>query len=683
MLGVEPRAEARSMLHHSSRSRVVIAAGLGIISAVLIATAVSASAVSSIPPNADWLTTVNYFRSMSGLDPVVADSAMSDGDAHHSCYMLYNGIAHDETPGLAGYTADGDLAGNNGNVAVSSVINTSPRSFIELWMSGPFHAIGVLRPNLQSVGFGKCDLTDTPTWHSGATLDVLRGLTSEPRPAQPILFPGNGATTNLDRFIAETPSPLTFCGWSGAAGLPIIAMMPEPAVNPAASIVGPNGPIEACVLSAANTSNEAHQILEGDNAVVVVPRTALAPGTYNVAVSTTARNVPWSFTVDPAAADVAPVPVAAATSAATGFAPLAPGRIVDTRVGLGTARLTAQTVTHIHVTGHGGVPSGASAVLANATVIDTAGPGFLTLWNCSAVRPEVSTLNFSMHATVANATTTPLDGSGDLCVFASTSVDLVVDVSGYYSQASAGRYVPVAPRRLMDSRGGVGTPPRLVAGQTIELPVVGTALGIPAAATAVALNVTGILPRANGFVTAFPCGEQPSTSSLNPTVGHVIPNLVLAPVSPRGTVCFFTSTDVDLVVDEVGYVSTAAATKFTPSTPFRFTDTRDPFRPAVNAGQAGVRLAAGQTITVAIAGQRGIPAGARAVSANITVVDATGPGFVTAYPCGEVPTASNVNYELSEPIANAAELPLSSSGAICIYSSSSAHVIIDVNGWWS
>ena len=46
---------------------------------------------------------------------------------------------------------------------------------------------------------------------------------------------------------------------------------------------------------------------------------------------------------------------------------------------------------------------------------------------------------------MANATTTPLDGSGDLCVFASTSVDLVVDVSGYYSQASAGRYVPSRP----------------------------------------------------------------------------------------------------------------------------------------------------------------------------------------------------------------------------------------------
>ena len=44
---------------------------------------------------------------------------------------------------------------------------------------------------------------------------------------------------------------------------------------------------------------------------------------------------------------------------------------------------------------------------------------------------------------------------------------------------------------------------------------------------------------------------------------------------------------------------------------------------------------------------------------------------------------SNVNYEFAAAVANAAELPLSSGGAICIYSSSSAQVIIDVNGWWS
>jgi hypothetical protein len=550
-------------------------------------------------------------------------------------------------------------------------------------MSGPFHAIGVLRSNLQSAGFGKCDLSNTPTWHSGATLDVLDGLASGPRSAQPVLFPGNGATTNLDRFVAETPSPVAFCGWSAPAGLPLIAMLPEAATSPTATLTGPNGPIQTCVLSAANTSGEAQQILAGDNAVVVVPRTVLATGTYSVAVHTTARDVPWSFNVDPAAADVSPAPVAAATASATGFAPVAPSRLVDTRIATGATPLTAQEITRIHVSGRSGVPAEAKAVLANMTVIDTADAGFLTVWNCSTSRPEASTLNFVANDTVANAVTTPLDGSGDLCVFASAAADLVVDISGYYSDAASGRYMPIVPKRLMDSRTGIGTATRLAGGQTVELPVVGGATGIPTTATAVALNVTGVLPSANGFVTAFPCGTLPLTSSLNPTVGHITPNLVMAPVSATGTVCFFTSADVDLVVDAVGYVSHVATAKFTPSAPFRFTDTRDALRPAMNAGQAGVRLAPGQIITVGMAGQRGLPTNARAISANITVVDATASGFVTAFPCGALPTASTVNYEIGDAIANAAELPLSSSGAICIYSSGSAHVIIDVNGWWS
>ena len=159
---------------------------VGLAAASFVSTA-SASTPSPafIPPTADWLTTVNYFRAMAGLGSVVEDGSMSAGAAAHSCYMLYNGISHDETPGLQGYTPEGDVAGNSGNVAVSSLINTSARSHVELWMSGPFHAIGILRPNLHSTGFGKCDFASTPTWHSGATLDVLRGLGNRPTPRRP------------------------------------------------------------------------------------------------------------------------------------------------------------------------------------------------------------------------------------------------------------------------------------------------------------------------------------------------------------------------------------------------------------------------------------------------------------------------------------------------------------------
>jgi uncharacterized protein YkwD len=676
------------MHEQKSRKRIaVLGIGIGLAAATLISSSVVAAnpQPAFIQPTSDWLTTVNYFRAMAGVGPVVEDATMSADAAKHSCYMLYNGISHDEVPGLMGYTPEGDVAGNKGNVAVSSLINTSSRSHIELWMSGPFHAIGVLRPNLQSTGFGRCDLASTPTtWHSGATLDVIRGLTSAPRPADPIVFPGNGTTTSLNRFVTESPSPMTYCNWTGSAGLPLIAMMPEAATNANASLIGPNGqPIEVCVLSAANTTGVAQQILQLDNAVVVVPRTTLAEGTYSAAVGTASRNVNWSFTVDQAAvAGVTPPSVALATSTPTGFAPLAPARIVDTRLAQGASRLAAGSVTHIQVSGMQGVPTNAKAVLANVTVTAPDGSGFLTMWNCSATRPEVSTVNFAANETVANTATIPLDSNGQLCAFSTASADLVVDVGGYYSTSATGRYMPISPVRLMDSRVGVGTPTRLAGGQVVELPVVGVA-GIPNSATAVALNVTGVLPTLNAFITTFPCGAMPSTSSLNPAAGKVTPNLVMAQVSSRGSVCFFTNTDIDLVVDAVGYVSSSATNRFTPSAPFRFTDTRDNYRIEVNAGQNGTALAANQTLVVQIAGVRGVPAAARAISANLTVVDATDRGFVTAWPCGDLPTASNVNYEVAAAVANAAELPLSSSGAICIYSSSSAQVIIDVNGWWS
>ena len=100
----------------------ILGIGLGLAAATFVSTGVSAAGPSPafIPPSADWLTTVNYFRAMSGLGSVVEDPNMSAGAVQHSCYMLYNGISHDETPGLQGYTPEGDVAGNSGNVAVSS-----------------------------------------------------------------------------------------------------------------------------------------------------------------------------------------------------------------------------------------------------------------------------------------------------------------------------------------------------------------------------------------------------------------------------------------------------------------------------------------------------------------------------------------------------------------------------------
>jgi hypothetical protein len=86
---------------------------------------------------------------------------------------------------------------------------------------------------------------------------------------------------------------------------------------------------------------------------------------------------------------------------------------------------------------------------------------------------------------------------------------------------------------------------------------------------------------------------------------------------------------------------------------------------------------------IAVAGVRGIPADATAISFNLTVTEAAHEGYVTAWPCGPQPPTSTGNYEAGQAISNGAVLPLSETGTLCVFVQQQAHVIIDVNGWWT
>ena len=77
------------------------------------------------------------------------------------------------------------------------------------------------------------------------------------------------------------------------------------------------------------------------------------------------------------------------------------------------------------------------------------------------------------------------------------------------------------------------------------------------------------------------------------------------------------------------------------------------------------------------------PAGIVGVSVNVTITQPVGGGYLTAWPCGERPVASTANFARGDTVANAAHLPLSASGSLCLFSTTTAHVVIDVNGWWS
>ena len=236
-------------------------------------------------------------------------------------------------------------------------------------------------------------------------------------------------------------------------------------------------------------------------------------------------------------------------------------------------------------------------------------------------------------------------------------------------------YVPLTPVRLLDTREGIGAPAGFAAaGSTTELQVSGEG-GIPGTAKAVVFNATVTQPAGSGFLTVFPCGEpRPTTSSVNYIAGQTIPNLVIAVLPPNGKVCFYTQNKAHLIADVNGYFSKNS--DFEPMSPRRLVDTRSSVTPPV-------KLPAGSTFTVNVAGRYGIAEDAAAASLNLTVTQPSSDGFITAFPCGSPrPTASTINYVAGQTISNAAISKIGSGGNVCIYTMRSLHVLVDVAGWF-
>ena len=111
-------------------------------------------------------------------------------------------------------------------------------------------------------------------------------------------------------------------------------------------------------------------------------------------------------------------------------------RILDSRLGIGgpTSPWSTGRTRELTVTGHNGIPAGATAVVVNLTATDTTDQGYVTAWPDGRPRPLASNLNFGPGQTIANLVTVPVgaDGAIDLYNFAG-STDLVADVVGYYT----------------------------------------------------------------------------------------------------------------------------------------------------------------------------------------------------------------------------------------------------------
>lgn len=122
--------------------------------------------------------------------------------------------------------------------------------------------------------------------------------------------------------------------------------------------------------------------------------------------------------------------------------------------------------------------------------------------------------------------------------------------------------------------------------------------------------------------------------------------------------------------------STGPASAFEPVGPHRLTDTRQ--------ADCSCERLGGQTIRVRIGETELVPQRITAAAVTVTVTRAASAGFASVYPSGTSrPTASTVNFPERGSSANSTIVGVGADGAVEVYTSVAADVIVDVTGVFS
>jgi hypothetical protein len=129
--------------------------------------------------------------------------------------------------------------------------------------------------------------------------------------------------------------------------------------------------------------------------------------------------------------------------------PVPPERVVDTRRDPTPPK--AGQVVRFSIASYGLLvtallPGG--AVVGNLTVANATERGFATVWPCAEKRPATSNVNYSPGRNVANLFVVRPDLGGELCVYTSRAVEVIVDVQGAVRTGFTG----IVAKRLVDTR---------------------------------------------------------------------------------------------------------------------------------------------------------------------------------------------------------------------------------------
>ncbi len=245
------------------------------------------------------------------------------------------------------------------------------------------------------------------------------------------------------------------------------------------------------------------------------------------------------------------------------------------------------------------------------------------------------------------------------------------------------QFIPITPCRAFDTRSAPLGGPELGAGTTREFDIPQSPCDIPQNAVAYSLNVT-VVPNASlNYLTLWPTGQaQPYVSTLN-SDGRVKANAAITPAGTNGGVSVYVSDATQVILDIDGYflpAGTASALTFYPLTPCRIADTRN-----ASGSLGGPAITGGSSRSFPVQSSScGIPPLAKAYSLNVTAVPHKTLNYLTSWPTGETqPYVSTLNSSTGAVTANAAVVPVGTSGAVSIFVSDTSDVILDVNGYFA
>jgi PKD repeat protein len=246
-------------------------------------------------------------------------------------------------------------------------------------------------------------------------------------------------------------------------------------------------------------------------------------------------------------------------TSASGFTPLTPARILDTRTTTGghDSPLAGSGTLTLTIAGAdgGNLPStGITAVALNLTATGEASGGDLSVYADGSTKPSSSVLNFPEGVNIADYTVVPVGSDGKIDVYNSSSgsIDLIADVSGYFSSTGTSSFVPVTPTRSLDTR--------TLAGGTVCADCAAqdeTLTSTADNATAYAITATVTNTATSGDLIIYPAGAtMPAVSNINWTTGEAIANSTYMTPSSTGIYLYNQSGgNTSVIVDEYGYFS--------------------------------------------------------------------------------------------------------------------------------